>query len=790
MTRWFAQPLTTLAFCWRLQRRDGIVLGFTSHDRDLELGGLRYRASPGLVPSAIELRDGLDAETMEIGGALTSDLITDGDLEAGRWDGAALCLFAVDWQSPDSDPLYLARGQLGSIENDGRAFTASLLGPAHLLDRPIVETTSPECRATLGDRRCRVDLSGRRRIARVGQAEGARVILRNAILEPGLYAFGHLRWLDGANAGLCADVATSDEQSVTLLDRPPVRPLAYAVFEDLALGDFGNRIPSLSFEVIADQGDVSLGEVLKVVAAGGMEADCSQSVHGIAVTGDSVRGLVETLQPLFPVHVSDDGARLLIHEDLSAGGAIWSADLGASPDGQASPPVQRLRSPAVKETNILSVAHYEPERDHQQGLQRVRRAGDGNREERIDMPVAISAGALRMFAGAALSRRREERRRASVRLPWSALDLRPASLVTLPEDETQWRVVGVSVDRMVVEADLVAHSSGPRLAAIADAGSGMLQPDRPQGPTTVQLIDLPPLGQDAASAPRIAVAAAGVEPGWKTASLLVSTDGGASWQEAGSTAAPAILGHALNALAPGSCRIEDRVSTVDIALLNRDMALHNAGLDALLAGANAAMLGREIIQFAQAVQTGPASFRLSGLLRGRRGTEWAVGEHVSGESFVLLDPDTLALIEVPVGASEVRLLAKGAGDNVPVEAALPIFSEAIRPLPPVQLRLTHGEGGNLYVHWIRRSRTGWDWLDGVDAPLSEENEVYHVSMVPDVGPAFTETVGTASLVIPASRLAAFQAAGATRLALSVRQLGKLAQSRETTIDIMLETQGH
>lgn len=224
MTTWFKEPLTTLAFCWRLQRRDGMMLGFTSHDQDLEAGGLRYRAAPGLMPSAIEHRDAFDPETMEISGALTSDLITRGDLEAGRWDGAALFLFAVDWRSPDREPLFLARGELGNIENDGRAFTAALLGPVRLLDRPIVETTSPECRASLGDRRCRVDLSGRRRIARVDQADGARLMLRGPPLTPGVFAFGRLRWLDGANAGLCADVAESDERGITLLDRPPIRP--------------------------------------------------------------------------------------------------------------------------------------------------------------------------------------------------------------------------------------------------------------------------------------------------------------------------------------------------------------------------------------------------------------------------------------------------------------------------------------------------------------------------------------------------------------------------------------
>ena len=104
MTDWFKADLTSLAFCWRLDRRDGVVLGFTSHDRDLRFAGLLYRAAPGMVPSAIERRDSLDAGTVELSGALTSSLITDADLLAGRWDGARLRVMAVNWADPEDEP--------------------------------------------------------------------------------------------------------------------------------------------------------------------------------------------------------------------------------------------------------------------------------------------------------------------------------------------------------------------------------------------------------------------------------------------------------------------------------------------------------------------------------------------------------------------------------------------------------------------------------------------------------------------------------------------------------------
>ena len=98
--------------------------------------------------------------------------------------------------------------------------TAELLGIAAAIERPVVEETSPECRAELGDRRCRVTMAGRRRFARVTAIDGAVLTLDAA--EPGanLYGGGRLRWFGGANSGLEDAVALSAGTTVTLR-RPP-----------------------------------------------------------------------------------------------------------------------------------------------------------------------------------------------------------------------------------------------------------------------------------------------------------------------------------------------------------------------------------------------------------------------------------------------------------------------------------------------------------------------------------------------------------------------------------------
>ncbi len=216
----FLQPeLTTSAFLWKIDRRDGVTLGFTSHDHDVWRGGLRYRAAPGMVPSAIERSDGFDADTVELSGALTSDALRPEDFLGGRWDGAALRLAMIDWTDPEGEALPLVRGDLGTVETQGGAFRVDLRGPASILEAPVCEETSPDCRASLGDPRCRIDMAARRAMAAVVSVADAIVTLDQNAAE-GVYAFGRMRWIDGANAGLVSVNAASAGATVTLREPP------------------------------------------------------------------------------------------------------------------------------------------------------------------------------------------------------------------------------------------------------------------------------------------------------------------------------------------------------------------------------------------------------------------------------------------------------------------------------------------------------------------------------------------------------------------------------------------
>jgi uncharacterized phage protein (TIGR02218 family) len=222
MTNFLSRELTTLAFCWRVERRDGICLGFTGHDREIVIDGLVYRSAPGMLPSAVSVSDDFDASTLDVNGALSSDSIAEADLAAGRWDRAAVSLFLVDWQDPEGETLSLARGELGDVAVKASGFEAELRGPAALLERAVAEQTSPECRAELGDKRCRVDMAGRRRVTRAIAFPAENVVtVAGPLGAPGAHAFGRLRWIGGPNSGLESAIVASFGPNLVLREPPP-----------------------------------------------------------------------------------------------------------------------------------------------------------------------------------------------------------------------------------------------------------------------------------------------------------------------------------------------------------------------------------------------------------------------------------------------------------------------------------------------------------------------------------------------------------------------------------------
>lgn len=146
----------TIARAWAVSRRDGMVLGFTDHDAVLEFEGIAFRPESGLVAGSIVHASGLSVDNSEVAGALSDDAITETDLMAGRWDGAEVRLWEVDWSDTARRALVF-RGHLGEISHRGAAFRAELRGLSEPLNRVQGRVYHRRCSAELGDAKCRFD---------------------------------------------------------------------------------------------------------------------------------------------------------------------------------------------------------------------------------------------------------------------------------------------------------------------------------------------------------------------------------------------------------------------------------------------------------------------------------------------------------------------------------------------------------------------------------------------------------------------------------------------------------
>lgn len=149
---------TRLAHAWILRRADGGVLGFTDHDRDLTVEGVRCVAATALEAKDMTSELGLAPGGGEVLGALQAAAITEADIAGGAYDGAEIRILLCDCEAP-YDTVLLDVATIGEIKRDESAFVAELRGPAHRLGEELGRLYQQRCDADFGDRRCGIDLA-------------------------------------------------------------------------------------------------------------------------------------------------------------------------------------------------------------------------------------------------------------------------------------------------------------------------------------------------------------------------------------------------------------------------------------------------------------------------------------------------------------------------------------------------------------------------------------------------------------------------------------------------------
>lgn len=204
-----ASGVTTLARCWRITRTDGVVVGLTDHDGDLTVDGTQFLAAGGVAGSEATASLGFAVDGGELTAALTSQVLDEDDLAAGRFDGAGVDLLLADWSAPE-DFVRLRRFLIGEVRREGGAFAAELRGPADRMGEVRGRLFTAGCDADLGDARCTVDLDhpALRTSGSVIEAQGQSLLRVEGLggFEEGWFARGRLVFTSGVLAGFAVEV--------------------------------------------------------------------------------------------------------------------------------------------------------------------------------------------------------------------------------------------------------------------------------------------------------------------------------------------------------------------------------------------------------------------------------------------------------------------------------------------------------------------------------------------------------------------------------------------------------
>ena len=219
-----AGEVTTLATCWRLERADGWVRGFTDHDRELVVDGLTYVASTGFLPSAIKTGSDLSVDNLDVDGFLDDAALRTEDLMAGLFDGARIEVFIVNWADLSQGRLLLRKGFLGEIKRADQRFSTEIRGLSNRLQQTAGNLYSRLCRVDLGSAPCGVALGPRTdtyAVTQVIAADTVRVVTARAT---GFFTFGKATFTTGANGGAVNEVLLHDGQTIRLFVPMP-RPI-------------------------------------------------------------------------------------------------------------------------------------------------------------------------------------------------------------------------------------------------------------------------------------------------------------------------------------------------------------------------------------------------------------------------------------------------------------------------------------------------------------------------------------------------------------------------------------
>lgn len=472
-------------------------------------------------------------------------------------------------------------------------------------------------------------------------------------------------------------------------------------------------------------------------------SDLTEDVRGYRITQlGAIRSAIEPLRSAWPFDVVQAGYQI---ECKRRGGSSVVTIPASKLDCRAigtdqGPQLSISREMESQLPRRLQLKYLDTTREYDTGEQSAERINVESVSTTVaDLPIVFTPDEAAQKAEILLYLYWMDRRDITFKLPPEYLALEPSDIVTIVTDDASYilRIVGITYThdgRLECRAkfhDAATYTSD----ATGDSGSSTGTTVGLTGPTYYELLDIPTVIEDQ-NVPSFVAVASGVTSGWPGGIIFRSADNGQTWEDLQAFDGECTFGYARNALNPAPPSFIDARNVLTVDMINGD--LESITELAMLNGGNLFAYGVngrwEIISARTVTLNADGSYSLRDMLRGRYGTEWAAGLHVSGDVLVLLNDTDNALVGADSAQIGLPRLYRGitAGRSIDSDSNRQFTYNAVNlePLSPVYVRGNrHPVTSDWSLFWIRRTRIGGEWRNLVDASLGESTEAYEIDIL-------------------------------------------------------------
>lgn len=508
-------------------------------------------------------------------------------------------------------------------------------------------------------------------------------------------------------------------------------------------------------------GDLLSNIVTDLCARAGLDSvdidvtELTDEVKGYVITRPtSARASIEILtQPYFFNGVESDFILKFPKRGGANADSLIQSEL-AFVDESTGIILSEKRAQEVELPERINVLYIEKDSDYQQGVQFTKRITNpyasmsSKNQANVELPIVLEATESKQISEKMLYTSWIERDGYQALLSWAQLLLDPGDVITITLDSgAQFRIRIIKVElgaNMALDMEFMAQEAATYISnAIGSQGNGFPQQVIPGTAfTKLFLLDVPLLrdmDDTGGISSRTYYFQAGYGPsGWPGALLYKSQDN-VSFAQVGQSNIEASWGTCANILGvPEMEFATDEINTLTVFMATGADNLLSVSQLEMLNGANGAVLLKadgtpEIIQYRDVIENDDGSFTLSGLLRGRRGTDPYVGTHEAGELFLLLELDAAEAILLGLAELNVVRFYRGVGFNSLFEASdletRTNTGRDLKPWAPVHVRAQDTSSGDIEITWDRRTRINGALLNFVgDVPLNEETEAYEIDI--------------------------------------------------------------